>query len=132
MRQDRYSLHVDRTATIAEVALALGGDIHAHPPRPSGSTKAYVVAWKAALTVYYRTPRRPAKDWIDSGAVSMKLRRAVLATGTWERKTFDRAFRLRDRGPELLLKLGHHRFTVGGEFWIEKGSDGSRGASLRL
>jgi len=32
MRQDRSSLHVDRTATIAEVALALGGDIHAHPP----------------------------------------------------------------------------------------------------
>jgi len=128
MRQDRYSLHVDRTATIAEVALALGGDIHAHPPtlwlgegvRGGGefsvttlleqaeTLKAVgewvgvgLVAWKAALTVYYPTPRRPAKGWIDSGAVSMKLRRAVLATDTWERKTFDRAFRLRDRGPEL-------------------------------
>lgn len=139
----RFTLFVDRTATMAEVAEALGEEIHAQPPtlmlgsggrggdggftleallyvaddlkRVGEWVGVGLVAWKLAVARYYRTTRRLAKDWVDTDEISMELRQAVLAYNPWDRTDFDRVFKLADRGPVLLRALGFERDMQYGE-----------------
>lgn len=149
-----FALLIDRSATMAEVADALGEDIHAKPPtlmlggggRGGGAGFTLgallqaaeglkqvgewvgigLMTWKAIVAGYFRTTRRLAKDWIDTDEISMELRQAVLAHNPWERGDFDTVFKLGNRGPTLLRAIGYEREMRYGERWWELGNRGRR------
>lgn len=144
-----FSLRLDDQITFGQVREVFGDELSADPATIDGAwggrggdswyfipvvetlAKAIAVgrfvtaslsAWKIAMRIRYREGRSLAKDWNDSGVVSMELTRAVLAQSVWTRGTFDTTFGLSEsRGPELLRLNGyerHRRDDV--EVWVEK------------